>query len=134
MSSKTFLVDTNVLSELARREPNSGVLAWSRTVSTISVSVITVEEIFFGFAWKPNQRIQAWLEEFLDVHGVICPVTAEVARLAGQLRGNLAALGETRTQADMIIAATVQFNQQTLVTRNVRDFADCGISVLNPFS
>jgi len=78
--------------------------------------------------------MQAWLEEFMDVHCVICPVTDEVAKLAGRLRGELAARGETRAQADMIIAATAQRNQQTLVTRNVRDFTDCGISVLNPFS
>ncbi len=134
MSSKIFLVDTNVLSELARREPNAGVLAWSRTLSRISVSVIVIEEIFFGLAWKPNQRIQAWLEEFMDVHCEICPVTTEAAKLAGRLRGDMASRGETRTQADMIIAATAQINQQTLVTRNIRDFTDCGISVLNPFS
>jgi predicted nucleic acid-binding protein len=43
-----FLVDTNVISELARNQPNPWVVAWAKTVSDISLSVVTVEEIFFG--------------------------------------------------------------------------------------
>ena len=118
-----FLVDTNIISELSRREPNAGVLAWARTVSGISVSVITVEEIFFGLSWKPNLRVQAWFEEFLARYCRMHPVSDEIARRAGQIRGALASRGQRRTQADMLIAATAQIHQQTLVTRNVRDFA-----------
>lgn len=58
----TFLVDTNVVSELVKRVPNGGVLAWADTVSTVALSAVTVEEIFFGLACKPNQRIQTWVE------------------------------------------------------------------------
>lgn len=129
-----FLVDTNIIGELSRREPNPGVLAWARTVSVISVSVITVEEVLFGLSWKPNLRVRTWFEEFLATYCRLHPVTDEIARRAGQVRGALAARGRSRTQADMLIAATVQVHQQTLVTRNVRDFAECGISLLDPFT
>ncbi len=44
----SFLVDTNILSELARREPNAGVHMWARTVTAVSLNVVSVEEIFFG--------------------------------------------------------------------------------------
>jgi len=130
----TFLVDTNVVSELTKRIPNPGVLAWAESVSLVSLSVVTVEEIFFGLTRKPNQRIQSWFESFLVASCDICHVTPEVARCCGLLRGRLAARGRQRTQADMLIAATAQINQLTLVTRNLRDFEDCGIALLDPFS
>ena len=71
----TFLVDTNVVSELCRPAPNPGVLAWAEPVSLVALSVVTVEEIFFGLAWKPNQRIQSWFESFLASSCEILPVT-----------------------------------------------------------
>ena len=134
MPSPTFLVDTNVISDLARRTPNTGVLDWARTVSTVALSVVSVEEIFYGLSWKPNHRIQSWFEAFLTDHCVACPITEEIAKIAGHLRGHMAAKGEVRTQADILIAATAQVNQQTLVTRNVRYFERCGVPLLNPFS
>lgn len=130
----TFLVDTNVISELSRRDPNPGVLSWAETVSSVLISAVTVEEIFFGLAWKPNQRIQQWIEQFFAEDCRICPVTIEIARCCGVLRGRFAARGQQRTQADMLIAATAQVNQLTLVTRNVRDFEGCGVALLGPFS
>jgi predicted nucleic acid-binding protein len=76
---------------------------------------VTVEEIFFGLIWKPNSRIQSWFEAFLNTYCHIYAVTDEIARCAGRLRGKLASQGQTRTQVDMLIAATAQVHQQTLV-------------------
>ncbi|MGH8586005.1 MAG: type II toxin-antitoxin system VapC family toxin [Gammaproteobacteria bacterium] len=129
-----YLADTNVLSELARANPDPGVVAWAQIVSAISLSVISVEEIFFGLTWKPNSRVEAWFDEFLQGYCEICPVTTDIARRAGALRGMMAVRGQTRTQADMLIAATAHVNQRTLVTRNLSDFEGCGIVLLNPFS
>jgi predicted nucleic acid-binding protein len=129
----TFLSDTNILSELVRPRPNAGVLAWSQGVSDIMVSVITVEEIAFGLAWKPNPRILDWFQDFLHEYAEILPVTAEIAERSGHLRGSLQARGRTRSQADMLIAATAQAHGLTLVTRNARDFEDCGLLLLDPF-
>jgi predicted nucleic acid-binding protein len=127
------LCDTNIISELARPRPNPGVLAWASTVSSIALSVISVEEIFYGLAWKPHAKIRAWFEEFLESRCAILPVTADVAKRCGHLRGELQAQGHARTQADMLIAATAQVHQLTLVTRHVQDFTDCHIPLLNPF-
>jgi predicted nucleic acid-binding protein len=129
----TFLCDTNVLSELARAQPNAGVSAWARDVSSIAVSVITVEEITYGLAWRPNPRILDWFQEFLRSYSEVLPITTEIAARSGRLRGTLQGRGRTRTQADMLIAATAQFHGLTLVTRNAKDFEDCGISLLDPF-
>ncbi len=130
----SLLVDTNVISELARREPNPGVVAWSKTVTTIALSVISLEEICYGLALKPNARIQVWFDRFLREESQILPITDDIAHCGGQLRGSLSAQGQARTQADMLIAATAQIHQHTLVTRNLRDFQGCGIAVFNPFS
>ncbi|NEO94719.1 MAG: type II toxin-antitoxin system VapC family toxin [Moorea sp. SIO3G5] len=116
------------------RYGNSGVLAWSAEVSSVTLSVITLEEIFYGLASKPNQRIQAWFEGFIQNYCHILPITPEIAKLSGELRGKLRTQGKPRSQADMLIAATAQSHQLTLVTRNLRDFEDCGISLLNPFT
>lgn len=128
-----FLCDTNILSELARPQPNAGVEAWAQGLSSIAVSVITVEEIAYGLTWKPNLRILEWFQDFLDNYSEVLPVTADIAARAGRLRGALQAQGRTRAQADMLIAATAQFHGLTLVTRNAKDFEDCGLALLDPF-
>lgn len=117
----TFLCDTNVISELARPQPNSGVMVWNATVSSISLSVISLEEILYGLTSKPNTRIQVWFQGFLDTYCKIVPITSEIAQRSGELRGGLRIQGKTRSQADMLIAATAQIHQLTLVTRNTRD-------------
>ena len=128
-----YLCDTNIISELARPEPNDGVLAWAETVVAIHLSVISVEEIYFGLAWKPHPRIRAWFETFLVTRCTILAVTVDIAKRCGTLRGELQARGKTRSQADMLLAATSQLHELTLVTRNIRDFEDCAIPLLNPF-
>ena len=130
----TFLCNTNLISELARPQPNPGVLAWAAKVSSISLSVITVEEIFYGLSAKPNLKIQSWFEGFMEQYCNLLPITPAIAKRSGELRGQLRSQGKTHTQADMMIAATAQIHQLTLVTRNIRDFDGCGIPLLNPFT
>ncbi len=90
------LVDTNVISELCRREPDAGVLAWAETQSALTLSIVTVEEIAFGLSWRPNPVLLAWFERLLAQHTVL-PVDAGIARHAGMMRGRFAARGLTRT-------------------------------------
>lgn len=114
--------------------PNPGVTAWSGTVTSINLSVITIEEIYYGLTAKPNARIQNWFENFLFTHCQILPITSEIAKSAGELRGFLRTQGKPRSQADIFIAATAKIHSLILVTRNIKDFEGCGISTLNPFS
>ncbi|MCA1993995.1 MAG: type II toxin-antitoxin system VapC family toxin [Coleofasciculus sp. S288] len=130
----TFLCDTNIISELTRPQPNPGVIAWSSNVTAIALSVITLEEIAYGLSAKPNARIQAWFQNFLTTSCQILPITPDIARRSGELRGNFRVQGITRSQADMLIAATAHIHQLTLVTRNARDFEGCEIALLNPFN
>ncbi len=129
----TMLCDTNIISELARPQPNKGVWTWASQHQSIEISTITVDELYFGLSWKPNPRIRLWLEDFLEGYCTLLPITEKVARYAGEIRGNLQEKGQTRTQADMLIAATAAIHNLTLVTRNIRDFESCGIRLHDPF-
>jgi predicted nucleic acid-binding protein len=134
MSPARPLVDTNVLSELARPRPNAGVLGWAAATRSIALSVVTIEEVLYGLGRRPAPALRAWFDDFMARHCEVLPVTGPIAILAGTLRGQLAARGRARSQADVLIAATAAHHGLTLVTRNVRDFDGCGVSVLNPFS
>ncbi len=129
-----WLTDTNVLSELVKPRPNGGVVEWARTVERVTVSVITVEEILFGLAWKPNRRILQWFTQFFATACDVLPITQAIAERAGTLRGELRSHGITRSPADMMIAATAQVHDLTLVTRNTRDFEGVRVELLNPFA
>jgi len=129
-----ILCDTNVLSELARSQPDEKVMAWSKTVDRVTLSVITLEEISFGLAWKPNTRISQWFNKFIKDFCEVLPITPEIATQAGNFRGMFRQKGQSRTQADMLIAATASIHGLILVTRNTRDFSGCNIRLHNPFS
>jgi predicted nucleic acid-binding protein len=129
----TFIVDTNVISEIARRQPDERVLQWLAEVGRVSISAISVEELYFGMALKPNAHVQRTIEVYLDAYVTSHEVTATIAKHAGLLRGQLGQRGRVRSQADMLIAATAAAHGFTLATRNVRDFAGCGIALHDPF-
>lgn len=90
-------------------------------------------EIVFGLTWKPNAKIREWFHRFFDEACDVLPISQQIAERAGSIRGELQSKGVTRTQADVLIAATAQVHRLTLVTRNVRDFEGIRIELLNPF-
>jgi predicted nucleic acid-binding protein len=130
----SILVDTNVVSELARPRPDPRVIAWFGDIDTVMLSVVTVEEIFFGLSTRRSLRIERWFEDFLDSDCQVLDVTAPIARHAGVLRAQLAQRGRPRSQADMLIAATAAWHGLAVATRNDSDFEDCGVTVVNPFT
>lgn len=128
----SHLLDTNVISELARRAPHPGVLEWAKQPGQHMLSAVSVEEILFGLRWRGSPRILDWMNRFFEICPVL-PITEDIAHRAGSLRGDFQRRGVIRQQADMLIAATAQVHNLTLVTRNTRDFKGCGIGLLDPF-
>lgn len=112
---------------------NPGVRAWSRLQARIGISPVSVEEIFFGLAWKPRPGMTRRLEAILEEGTIELPLTNAISRRAGDLRGSFRRRGVQRSAADMLIAATALVHDLTLVTRNVRDFEGCGVRIVNPF-
>jgi predicted nucleic acid-binding protein len=129
-----FLIDTNILSELVRPRPNPGVVAWLAAQRELAISAVSVDESIFGLTMKNNLPLLAAYEDFLVTYCTVLPLDADLARRAGTLRANLGKKGFVRSQPDMMIAATAQKHDLTLVTRNTRDFQYCGIALLNPFT
>lgn len=129
----TFLRDTNLISELIRRQPHPRVVAWLRDQSSIALSAETVEEVHFGLTWKPHPRIQRWFEGFVETLCQVLPVTEAITRRSGELRGRFRSCGKTQSVADTLITATAQRHGLTLATRNVRHFEGCGVPLFNPF-
>ena len=127
-----FLADTNVVSELMRRSPDPRVVAWSDLQPELALSVVTLEELRFGIVRSGKPQLESAYDA-LVVRCTIFPIDEAIARRSGDLRARLAARGTVRHQADMLIAATAYERSCVLATRNIRDFAGCGIRLMNPF-
>jgi predicted nucleic acid-binding protein len=131
-----YLVDTNVLSESIRARANGRVMDWLASQDEVAFSAVTLEELAFGVERAPaakRQRLRHWLDGLLTAAPLVLPVDENVAVTAGRLRASREAAGRPVAQADMLIAATAALSGRVLVTRNVKDFAGCGIALLDPF-
>ena len=134
----SYLIDTNVLSELRRREPDANVVRWisDRPVSTLYLSVLTLGELRKGIESlqeaERKRRLVDWLEAELPAFfaGRILPVDERVA----ERWGRLAALhGRPVPVIDSLLAATALCHGLTLVTRNLKDFRHPDLVVLDPW-
>lgn len=133
----TYLVDTNVLSEVRKRRPDPGVRRWySATVSSeLYLSVLVVGEIRQGIERlrrrddRAAESLESWLGTLLARFGDhVVPVSAEVADRWGRLN-----VPDPLPAVDGLMAATALVHGWTLVTRNERDVAESGVPLLNPF-
>ena len=137
----TYLLDTNVISELIAKQPDADVVDWIDQLdpNVVYLSVITIGEIRKGIAKLPaskrRENLERWLFEDLLVrfHDHILPLDGNVLLAWGQLTGELAAKGINLPAIDSLIAATVLHYRYTLVTRNEADFQHTGITVVNPW-
>ena len=128
-----MLIDTNIVSELMRREPDENVLRWAGRQSGFFLSVIAYEELGYGLRRRNLPVKRLWLEQFIESQCRLLPVTPAIAKNAGVMRGAFSANGVARHPSDMLIAATAAAHQMPLATRNIADFIDCGIVLVNPF-
>lgn len=134
-----YLFDTNIISELIRKNPAQTVIRWVNNIPNehIYLSVITFGEICKGIqkVMLPAQKdkLLLWLENELtqQFHGRVLPISLEVADRWGRLQGEMT---RTLPAIDSLIAATALHHDMTLVTRNIKDFTGCmGLSLVNPF-
>jgi predicted nucleic acid-binding protein len=136
-----YLLDTNVISELISRQPNTKVIDWldSLDSSTVFLSVITIGEIRKGIEKLPpserRETLSTWLETdlLLRFQGHIVEITTEVMLVWGVLVAQLESKGQPIPAIDSLIAASALQGGYTLVTRNEDDFLPTGVPVINPW-
>jgi predicted nucleic acid-binding protein len=134
----TYLLDTNVLSETRKRQPDTGVTEWVAATEPgrLHVAVLTLGEIEQGIArirargdHQQAAGLERWLREMeVGFADRILPVTLPVASAWGRQQHV-----QPLPVVDALIAATARVNGLTVVTRNVKNFQRSGIQVLNPF-
>lgn len=137
----SFLLDTNVVSEWVKLQPNSGLARWMRSEDEDSffLSVISLAEIRYGIDRMPSgkrrSRLDEWLRSELPVRfeGRILPVNPSIADTCGRIIHRAEVLGHRIEPMDAFLAATAEVNSLTLVTRNVHYFTVLK-SVLNPWT
>jgi predicted nucleic acid-binding protein len=131
-----YLLDTNVISELRKRRPHGGVVAWLKTVeSDVHLAAVTLSEIQAGVEIAREQdpakaaEIEAWLDEVMRTWSVMPmdgTVFREYARLMHRRSDDLI--------NDAMIAATARVHRFTVATRNERVFKSFGVAMINPFA
>jgi hypothetical protein len=134
----SYLLDTNIISEVARTKPNAAVVEWLDKVpqSALHMSVLSLGEIRNGVErLKPGPRresLRVWLEQVLTawLEDRILPVDHAVADQWGRLT---AATKNTLSTADSLIAATALTHNLRVVTRNTKDFDVPGLELVNPW-
>lgn len=134
-----IVIDTNVVSEMMRAEPNRQVLAWSETVRDLYTTAITLAEVNHGIARLPNGRRKERLvttaaQIFADFDDVILAFDAPAGHQYAEIVANREQVGRPITIADAQIAAICASRQAQLATRNTGDFDATGISVINPWN
>ncbi|MBA4252720.1 type II toxin-antitoxin system VapC family toxin [Serpentinimonas maccroryi] len=138
-----YLLDTNVLSELMRPQPDAAVLAWMerQTPAGLYTSAITMAEIEAGLALMPSGQRQRALQAAAatmfeqDFAGRLWAFDAAAAQGYAQVKAQRHRAGRPIGHADAQIAALALIHEATLVTRNLTDFAGIeGLGVLNPWA
>ena len=137
-----FLIDTNVLSEVAKADANPHVRSWLGSLPSTQafLSVLTLGEIARGLALLPpgsrKDGLRSWLEEDLPrrFQGRILDVDRSVAEAWGVLDAEGRRIGRPLPVVDGLLLATARSHGLVLATRNVRDCGDRGVPVLDPWN
>ncbi|MCC8400023.1 MAG: type II toxin-antitoxin system VapC family toxin [Rickettsia endosymbiont of Platyusa sonomae] len=134
----SYLIDTNVISELIKVKQNTRVVEWFNAVQNrdLYLSVLTIGEIRKGIGKitdiKRREKVCIWLDQELTSWFAdrILPIDQQVANKWGVIQ---AQSGRTLPAVDSLIAATALHFDLILVTRNVKDFSYLGLEIINPF-
>lgn len=138
----SYLLDTCILSELIKKKPEKSVVTWIKNVDEIDcyISVITFGEIQKGISKlaqsRKKENLFRWLENDLKqrFHERLIDITVEISLLWGEILGNSEKKGIVIPVMDALIASSALVNDLVVVTRNIKDIAQCGAQTFNPWS
>jgi predicted nucleic acid-binding protein len=137
-----YLLDTCLVSELVKKEPNPAVVSWldEQDEQKLFLSVLNLGELQKGISKLPDgtkkNELQAWVA--LDLverfTGRILEIDLDTALCWGRLQGEAEQAGEKLPVMDSLIAATAAAHGLIVVTRNVRNIERCRVRVFNPWA
>ena len=136
-----ILLDTNVISEPQRREPNARVLEWidAQALETLYLSAITVAELRAGIALMPAGKRRDSLHEYLEKRLLpmfanrVLPFDMACTKAYAELLAKSRAAGLAVETADAFIAAVALANGFAVATRDTSPFESAGLNVINPW-
>lgn len=136
-----ILLDTNVVAEVTRVRPSAAVLSWldAQPRSTLYLCTPVLAELRFGVArldaGARRDRFAGWVDrlEADGYRGRILPLDAAAAAEFGRIAAARERAGNRMLPTDALIAAIALTHRATLATRDVRDFADLGLDIVDPF-
>lgn len=136
-----IVLDTNVVSELMRPAPDASALQWvdAQATDTLWLCSVVTGELLYGVARLPDGRrkqqlakaLQAIIHEDFDQR--VLPFDLEASLVYADIVARQESLGQPVTMADAQIAATCLRHNATLATRNLRDFEELGLALVNPW-
>jgi predicted nucleic acid-binding protein len=137
-----IILDTNVVSEPLRSNPDPAVVAWidAQVIETLYLSTITVTELHYGIAVLPDGKKKDGLRMSLNerilplFQSRILPFDMEAAVICADLRARARAAGHGIGTADSYIAGIAAAKGLTVATRDTQPFEATGVSVINPWT
>lgn len=135
-------LDTNVLSEIVKPSPSPKVLRWlaAQDRSKVFTTVITKAEMLYGVellpAGKRRKALQTAVSDMFtkDFAGRVLAFDEHAAQIFAAIGAARQRLGNPISQFDAAIAAITHSRHAVLATRNVNDFVNCGIDIVDPWS
>ena len=136
-----IVLDTNVLSEALKPSPDETVLRWlaEQNAQSVYTTAITQAEILYGLEMLPpgkkRSRLHAAVMQLFadEFPSRILSFDSESALVYPKIVARRARSGRPISQFDALIASVCQARNATVATRNVRDFEDCGLRIINPW-
>ena len=137
-----IVLDTPIVSELMRDRPRADVLAWldGQPARALFVTAVTEAEVLTGIAFLPEGRRKRILANAAKrtfdrlMGGRVLPFDSAAAHAYAEIAAARRAAGRPISQSDGQIAAIARTHSMAIATRNVRDFEDMGIDLINPWT
>lgn len=133
-----YLLDTNVISETARPNPDTQVTGWLGQLSTITLPAIGVYEIASGIhrlpTGKKREFLEDWLAELLAADCDVLPFDSDAALICAELEAYARRKGRAIELRDLLILAIARSRNLGVATRNVAHFKGFGVPVYDPFA
>jgi predicted nucleic acid-binding protein len=135
------ILDTNVVTELMKPAAEPAVIAWMnrQEASGLFLTTVSIGEILYGIRILPQGKRRLQLEQGFEAilsdafTGRVLAFDEGAARHYGDVMGRRRELGRPLGVPDGQIASIARSNRYAVATRNVRDFVECGVEIINPF-